>query len=189
MKLYTNTSEIEHDISKDLGNVDISTLDASLRYNAYVSRVLDSNNDFGFIRSFRGDYRFLSNFYKSKIEVMGYVFPTVEHGYVAFKSKNPRDMLNTIKDMTAGQAKRYGRTISICDEFNTGKDELMLILVTAKFKQNPHLAQLLKNTGDMYIIEGNHWGDKYWGICEKSGEGFNKLGNMLMSVRSNLLSQ
>lgn len=42
------------------------------------------------------------------------------------------------------------------------------------------LKKLIK-TGDAELIEGNWWGDKYWGMC--NGEGMNKLGKILMQVR------
>jgi predicted NAD-dependent protein-ADP-ribosyltransferase YbiA (DUF1768 family) len=31
-------------------------------------------------------------------------------------------------------------------------------------------------------VEGNSWGDTYWGVCK--GKGQNKLGHILMQVRS-----
>lgn len=30
----------------------------------------------------------------------------------------------------------------------------------------------------------NHWGDKYWGICD--GEGENRFGEILMKIRSEI---
>ena len=42
---------------------------------------------------------------------------------------------------------------------------------------------LLLNTNNDYIEETNWWGDKYWGVCHKTGEGQNILGQLLMNVR------
>ena len=57
----------------------------------------------------------------------------------------------------------------------------MLNLVRAKFKQNPGLAEKLLNTGERELVEGNQWGDTFWGVC--SGKGENVLGKILMQVR------
>lgn len=54
----------------------------------------------------------------------------------------------------------------------------------AKFLQNPDLADKLVATGDAELIEGNTWGDTVWGVCNGSGE--NRLGEILMRVRSEI---
>jgi len=56
--------------------------------------------------------------------------------------------------------------------------------VRAKFEQNPDLAAKLIATGDEELVEGNTWGDTYWGVCR--GVGQNKLGKILMNVRQEL---
>ena len=37
-------------------------------------------------------------------------------------------------------------------------------------------------TGNAYLIEGNTWGDIYWGMSNNFGE--NKLGIILMKIRT-----
>ena len=32
------------------------------------------------------------------------------------------------------------------------------------------------------LVEGNHWGDIFWGVCDGKGE--NNLGKLLMETRS-----
>lgn len=44
-------------------------------------------------------------------------------------------------------------------------------------------ARLLE-TGDAMLIEGNTWGDTFWGVC--NGQGLNVLGNLLMEIRQEL---
>ena len=46
------------------------------------------------------------------------------------------------------------------------------------------LAQKLIETGNAKLVEGNCWGDKFWGVCK--GEGKNNLGLILMKVRGEL---
>ena len=54
----------------------------------------------------------------------------------------------------------------------------------AKFTQNPNLAQLLIETGDATLIEGNNWDDVVWGVCNGVGE--NRLGKILMQIRTEI---
>jgi predicted NAD-dependent protein-ADP-ribosyltransferase YbiA (DUF1768 family) len=56
----------------------------------------------------------------------------------------------------------------------------MRTLVRRKF-MDPILAVKLLGTGDAILIEGNGWGDTYWGVCK--GAGLNKLGLILMETR------
>ena len=58
--------------------------------------------------------------------------------------------------------------------------------VHAKFTQNVELKELLLETGDSELIEGNTWGDREWGVDLKTNEGQNKLGKILMKVRESL---
>ena len=60
----------------------------------------------------------------------------------------------------------------------------MLDVVRAKFDQHPDLAQKLLATGDEELVEGNDWGDIYWGVYK--GRGNNMLGKILMRVRAEL---
>jgi len=60
------------------------------------------------------------------------------------------------------------------------KDDIMYRCVLAKF-EDPILRQRLLDTGDQELIEGNTWGDTYWGVCK--GKGRNMLGKTLMAVR------
>ena len=57
-------------------------------------------------------------------------------------------------------------------------------IVFEKFKQNPHLTKKLLDTGDVYLEEGNNWGDRIWGTV--NGVGRNELGKILMEVRKEL---
>jgi predicted NAD-dependent protein-ADP-ribosyltransferase YbiA (DUF1768 family) len=56
--------------------------------------------------------------------------------------------------------------------------------VKDKFSRNPELRVKLLNTGDLQLVEGNYWGDTFWGVC--NGKGENHLGKILMRVRKEL---
>ena len=40
----------------------------------------------------------------------------------------------------------------------------------------------------MELVEGNTWGDMYWGVDLHTMKGQNKLGKILMKVRNELLA-
>lgn len=132
------------------------------------------------ITSFTGKHRFLSNFYPAAVTYAGVIFPTVEHAYQASKSAKPADHLRIAALPSAGQAKRAGRKLDIRHDFERDKLLSMFYLLLLKFKDND-LRALLLATGDAELVEGNTWGDIYWGICDGVGE--NQLGKALMSVR------
>jgi predicted NAD-dependent protein-ADP-ribosyltransferase YbiA (DUF1768 family) len=54
-------------------------------------------------------------------------------------------------------------------------------VVKAKFDQHDDLRLMLVETGAALLVEGNTWGDKFWGRCD--GKGLNVLGSILMELR------
>ena len=134
------------------------------------------------ISSFRGCYAFLSNFYPSPVEYEGDVYPTVENAYQAAKLLR-RELRAPFLHCTARQSKRMGRALGIRADWLSVREEIMHGLLLKKF-YNPRLVRLLLRTGDAPIVEGNDWGDTFWGRCD--GVGCNKLGVMLMEIRATL---
>ena len=56
----------------------------------------------------------------------------------------------------------------------------MLELVLQKFARSSLRSKLL-DTDQRLLVEGNVWGDTYWGVCNNIGQ--NNLGKILMHVR------
>lgn len=83
----------------------------------------------------------------------------------------------------AADAKRLAHKFNRREDWEQVKDDIMLELLRIKFNQEP-LKVLLLSTKEAELIEGNTWGDVYWGVC--NGIGQNKLGKLLMQVRSEL---
>jgi len=135
------------------------------------------------ITSFQGEYRFLSNFHPSPITIKGQVYPTVEHAYQAGKAlyRDEREMIQ--QAISPGQAKRLGKIVIRKPDFEERKLKYMEKCLREKFK-DPRLARLLLNTGSQNLIEGNTWGDRFWGVCHGKGE--NHLGRLLMKIREEL---
>lgn len=132
------------------------------------------------IERFRGPYFFLSNFYPIKVQLEGIIYPTVEHGYQAAKTLNSVDRLRIRDAESPSAAKRLGHKAAQRPDWGRVKLPVMRHLLEQKFN-HPDLKNLLLSTGDAEIIEGNTWGDTFWGVC--NGVGSNHLGMMLMEIR------
>lgn len=148
------------------------------------------------INTFTGRWRFLSNFYPVKIEHRGITYPSVENFYVAMKVKEDQvinnkfitapdcqELISRIKN--PAEAKKLGRIIKVRKDWDEIKFKIMEWGVNEKFK-NPELSKMLIDTGEEELVEGNTWGDTYWGVCNNIGE--NNLGKILMRVRDKIKS-
>jgi len=136
------------------------------------------------IQEFQGKYRFLSSFYPAEVELDGITYPTVEHAYQAAKTLDSAQREFIRSALRPGSAKRWGKLIQpLRPYWEETKIDIMCQLVRQKFNKEPLKSQLLA-TGDAELIEGNTWGDKFWGKFR--GEGKNHLGQILMRVREEL---
>jgi len=133
------------------------------------------------IDSFRGEYRFLSNFYLHPIVFEGDLYPSLEHAFQAAKSLDPAERKLVRLCVKPGDAKRTGRKITRRSDWDDIRVSVMRELLFQKFNAGP-LRQRLLGTGDAQLIEGNDWGDVFWGVCRGRGE--NWLGKLLMEVRA-----
>lgn len=136
------------------------------------------------IDSFAGKYRFLSNFHPSPVQVGTHHAITVEHAYQASKTIDEREFLWVLAAATPGQAKRRGSKVTLRDDWTRLRQPIMRGLLKSKF-MSLDLANKLILTGNQILIEGNTWGDTFWGMC--NGRGLNKLGKMLMAIRVGLI--
>jgi len=143
------------------------------------------------INRFIGKYKEFSNFEPASVRFENLTFPTVEHAYVAAKSldRSFRRDIALMAANKAGMAKKWGRTVKLRDDWEKVKLEIMQELVLQKFNKdnNYHRHELLLDTTDQLIVEGNFWHDNYWGncICDRCMKikGENHLGIIIMKVR------
>lgn len=133
------------------------------------------------IDKFTGNYRFLSNFYPSSVTYAGRKFKSVEHAYQAAKSKDKEDHKKLAEMDKPGDAKRYGNNVKLRDDWDKVKIDIMADLISQKFIDHKDLRDKLLSTGNEELVEGNTWGNKFWGVC--AGEGHNTLGKLLMALR------
>ena len=136
------------------------------------------------IDSFKDEFAFLSNFYPCEVIFEGRAYKSVEHAFQAAKTLDEFERKQVRFAPTAGGAKRIGRTVTLRPDWEDVKLEIMESLVEQKFANDYDLAVRLDLTYPAILIEGNWWGDTFWGVCEGKGE--NHLGKILMKVRSQI---
>lgn len=138
------------------------------------------------IDRFAGEWRFLSNFSPCPwIVYDGDVYATTEHAYQAAKTLDLAARRAIRATQRPGDAKRIGAHVSLRPDWSiVQRVTIMRDLLVQKFAAGQpidYLAGLLR-TGDATLIEGNTWGDTFWGVC--NGEGDNVLGTLLMEIRA-----
>jgi ribA/ribD-fused uncharacterized protein len=136
------------------------------------------------IKSFRGEYAFLSNFYACKLEMGGEIYPSAEHAYQAAKTLNSEERRKIREALTPGIAKKLGRKVTLRENWDLIKESSMRSILKEKFS-DPELKEMLLNTGFRNIIEENQWHDNFFGMCScgNCSAGNNILGKLLMELR------
>lgn len=142
------------------------------------------------IDNFDEEYYFLSNFTYSPFYRNRVWWETVEHFFQAMKTIDLKEREKIRKVGHPRFAKKFGRKVKLRSDWEQIKYQIMYNGVTAKFVQNFKFANLLKQTGNAYLIEGNWWHDNIWGDCHcnkcKNIKGTNWLGEILMKVREEI---
>ena len=138
------------------------------------------------IQRFSGKNAFLSNFEPCGVYVDGMLYTSVEHAFQASKTFDIREREFIAHTESPNEAKKLGRKVKLREDWESVKGQIMLDLLRQKFKYT-RLRDLLLATGDAELIEGNTWGDKFWGVC--NGEGKNMLGKFLMQVRTEIRNE
>lgn len=136
------------------------------------------------IDQFQGKYDFLSNFYPAVISWCGITYPTTENAYQASKTTDHTTRIQ-LSLMTPGKCKR-AKPPNPMDWQEEYAGPLVMYEVNTLKYQIPELREMLLATGDVELIEGNHWNDTYWGVDLKTGKGQNRLGKILMRIRAEI---
>ena len=140
------------------------------------------------IGEFKGKNFFLSNFF-----MIGSW--SVEHEFQASKTTNMTLQKLILYCEKPSIAKELGNAVRLRKDWNQIKDKIMEEALIKKFTTKATLArlplkQMLLDTGDAILIEGNKWHDNYWGDCLclrcKQIDAINRLGQLLMKVRNML---
>ena len=137
------------------------------------------------ITSFKGSNAFLSNMYPVDVEFDGIMYPSVEHAFQAAKTIDLEER-KLFRVCSSKEAKKEGRKVNLRADWDVKKVDIMRSLVKAKFSK-PMFKEKLLCTSGKDLIEGNTWGDTFWGVCRGVGE--NHLGRILMDIRSEFESE
>lgn len=137
------------------------------------------------ITGFSGDYEFLSNFYEVSVEYNGLTYGSTEAAFQAQKCITDEERIAFTK-YSPDKSKRAGKRVNLRPDWEDVKIRIMEEVLRAKFTQHKDLAERLISTGDKILIEGNDWGDVFWGADSSTGEGENHLGKLLMKIRGEL---
>lgn len=136
----------------------------------------------GTIAGFQGDYRWLSNFERCEILYKGIRYQSTEAAYQAQKTMNIKAR-TVFSKLNARDSKTFGSVINVRPDWHDVSIGVMEDVCRIKFNL-PQFKSKLVDTGDMEIIESNHWGDTFWGECD--GVGQNKLGKVIMKIRDEI---
>jgi ribA/ribD-fused uncharacterized protein len=142
------------------------------------------------IRSFRGKYRWLSNFEAALVVLDGVEYVSTEHAYQAAKSLD-HEVRKQFRDLTCREARNLGQTIEYRPDWEDVKLSIMEDLNRQKFTRHKALRWKLLATGDAELVEGNTWHDNFWGDCQCTNcvlvpDHRNELGKLLMRIRAEL---
>ncbi|AUR83052.1 protein of unknown function DUF4326 [Vibrio phage 1.031.O._10N.261.46.F8] len=159
------------------------------------------------IKQFNDEYRFLSNFWHSDAELQyaGLNSHYTECIYQAFKfhhdyseegqycdqaALEAHEIRDEILTLPPGAAKKLAAAnkLMIRPDWQDVNLQCMYAINKQKYLLNTNLKKQLLDTGDAYLEEGNRWGDKFYGVCLKTGKGENHLGQILMRIRDELRS-
>lgn len=146
----------------------------------------------GVILEFRGPHYFLSNYYTSPFIWRNIEFQSGEQAFAYAKtffakSRAVEYQRQILETNAPGEAKKLGRRLSLdVVEWDKFKVTYMREIVHAKFLNgDPIMVHNLLNTEAKMLIEGNDWGDKFWGRVRENDKwvGLNVLGVILMEER------
>lgn len=133
------------------------------------------------------DYGFLSNFAPYGVALDDFYWPTVEHYFQAQKFPDfPNHQAKIARAKTPKQAKALGweRSVKLRSDWEAVKDAVMKKALLKKFQTHSQICERLLATEAENLVE-NAPSDYYWG-CGADGSGQNRLGALLMEVRSEL---
>ncbi|MBF6129467.1 NADAR family protein [Nocardia brasiliensis] len=124
----------------------------------------------------------LQNRYPAPIVVAGITYPTVEHAYWALSTSDETARADIAAAETAYRAAEAARDLPRRPGWSDARLAVMTGLLRAKFRQHPHLGDLLLTTQDAKLLSNEHF-SRFWG----PGRGW--VGRLLEVVRAELAAE
>lgn len=153
-------------------------------------------------KGFTNENFFLSNFSVSPIAIKylghDFVMATGEHVFqgmkVADSFLSDKEKCEWLKQLSHNNdplySKRMGRGIKIdVQKWNAHATVMMQRTQELKYSQNSDLKRKLIETDDLILVEYNTWGDTIWGVDNRKGGGENRLGQILMNLRTRFIKE
>ena len=139
------------------------------------------------ITRFQGKWHFLSNFYLTPVKYLGVEWRSAEHAFQAAKLTGDA-FEKIIRIPSPGSAKKFARSQPKPLDWDDRKVQVMREVLSAKFRGSHQMWQWLLETGEAQLMEGNTWGDTFWGCVLSRGGwvGQNMLGLLLQELRAEL---
>ena len=128
-----------------------------------------------------------SNFSQHAVYLYGKIWRTTEHFYQAQKFSEPElqeRIRSAVSPILAKQIAEQLESQHLQTNWCNVKEKVMWQALAAKFTQHPELKALLLSTQKRNIAEHTR-NDSYWGDAG-DGTGFNRLGELLVQLRSQL---
>ena len=144
------------------------------------------------INSFKGEYEWLSNFWRILIIYDSIRYASVEHFYQAMKFLERELRILIASQQYPGQAKRKAHELKHLVRPNWKEISLVVMEYGLRCKFGNHLlAAKLILTHPHYLVEGNKWHDNFFGDCYCQRcvniKGQNFLGKLTMKLRQELV--
>lgn len=130
---------------------------------------------------------------KGVVARCGVIATCLEAAYMADKFDDLEKQIRIARVKNGRNAKKLASQLVekgaaiVRPDWEDDKLAVMRSLIQQKFERDSVLADRLIGTGNAHIIEGNTWGDTYWGESPV-GNGENHLGILLMERRQLLKS-
>lgn len=143
------------------------------------------HRDDDIIGPFVGQFFVYSNFYMHPVTFGGLTYKSNEHAFQAAKTLHVGQREQIAYLPYPGDAKKYGRRLSLREDWEDVKFTVMEMLIRQKFSDKSYsVMKQLVDTGDRHMEEINTWSDRVWGTV--NGKGENNLGKTLMKIRLEL---
>ena len=139
------------------------------------------------VKKFEDEFEFLNMFYNCKITIGKLTYLNAYAAYIASKCKNENDR-RAFTRLSGIKAKKKSNSITVRDDWDNVKVDIMREIQIAKFEQNPELKEkLLKIDGTIENLVMNK--DTFWSKNMIHNKGKNMLGKILMEIRDSYESQ
>lgn len=134
---------------------------------------------------FRGQYNFLSNMHFSPIIIkIGDIEYTFSCAEAAFQAHKDPLRAGEFVGLTGPEARKLGRTVTLRTDWENIKLAIMENVQFEKYKQHPELREKLIAIDGEIVEDGKYANNEFWGVSNKTGEGENHLGRIIMKVRA-----